>query len=591
MAWNVLNLAQWQKYIRAICARSNLTLEWSDDGVTATNGVRMWVAKPAWPMQEQDAALVLSCVIHESSHVKHSDFVAGEAVHKKAPATFQVWNIIEDDRIEYLPCEEWEGDRRAIMRTAGPLVETFIENRVEGIAKMRAAGPLVDPAAVSLQEKLFAVGLWNCEARANSWAPAYSVPGNKGVSAEVLAHVATLEKYPECLKMLADARPVADLSGSRDLIALAEYITKLLGITKDEQDAAKQAEGEGEQGKQGAGADAGNHGGMAQEMGAGKRGAAKDAAEAAASKEEAEGDPSELFKVKRGTGHYEPLDPDEYQVLDARDMVMTTRRSDTGNDARRVKSQATGLETLTGKVRRLLQIASQTLRTYGHKSGKLHGSALHRIAANQPGYSQRVFRREETQLDLDCAVHVLVDASGSMGSSGKISNAIVACETLATCIGNVLGVPVMVSMFSTGSNGTWNDRPKMLITRKFNERMVHPDVMLDRLSVAASHLGSNNNDAESVIWAIDELRQQRAKRKFLIVLSDGMPSAAVSGDIHKYLKETIEAAEALPGMEVHGIGIQSDAVRQFYKNCTVLHSPSEIGECIVQLIADRMLRS
>lgn len=595
--WNVLSLNQWQRYVRAVCDRAGLRLEWSDDGINATNGKTIWVSRPSWPMSEAEGAVVLSTTIHEASHVTHSDFEAGQALAKTEAATFQVWNIIEDDRIEYLPAMEWEGDRRAFNKTAPAMVEMFIESRVEGLAGSKG-NPAVDPAMISLQEKLFAVGLWNCEARATTWAPAYTVTHLQGISPDVLVHVATLNSRPDFLRDLAACRPVADLQGSRDMLALARRIVEALGITPQEQDQAAAAmQAPGGMGKQGAGADAGDHTAMAKELGDGEGGAVKTDAKAKAGQAhpskptDEDGDPSELWSVERGEGTYTPLDPECIRTEDARDFDLNkTRRSELLADAERVKAQAGGLETLTGKVRRLLQIASQTLRTYGHKSGRLHGSALHRLAANVPGYSQRVFRRDETQLDLDCAVHLLIDASGSMGSTGKITQAVVAAETLSSCIGNVLGVPTMVSLFSTGRDAYHGEVPRNLIVRKFQERTVHSDTMLRRLSAAAGALGCNNNDAESVAWAIDELRTQRVARRFLIVLSDGIPASAVRGDVHKFLKEIVETAERVPDLEVHGIGIMSECVREFYKNCTVLHSADQIGECIMTLIGERMLK-
>lgn len=598
MTWNVLSLNQWQRYIRTVCDRAGLRLEWSDDGTNATDGKTIWVSRPSWPMSEAEGAVVLSTTIHEGSHVTHSDFEAGQAVAKTEAATFQAWNIIEDDRIEYLPSMEWEGDKRAFCKTAPAMVEMFVEHRVKGLTEAKT-NPIVDPAMISLQEKLFAIGLWNCEARANSWAPAYTVPPGKGISAEVLAHVATLNARPDFLTDLAACRPDPTLQGSRDMLALARRIVAALGVTPDEQAQAQKAMAQpGGMGRQGAGADAGDHTAMAAELGDGEKGTVKADAKTKAAKArpsdptDVDADPQELWEVKRGTGTYTPLDPDQLMIEDARGVSSNSpRRSELLADAVRVKSQAGGLETLTGKVRRLLQIASQTLRTYGHKSGRLHGSALHRLAANVPGYSQRVFRRDEAQLDLDCAVHLLIDASGSMGSTGKITQAVVAAETLSSCIGNVLGVPTMVSLFSTGHDSSWSEVPRNLIVRKFQECMVHPDVMLSRLSSAASSLGCNNNDAESVAWAIDELRTQRVKRRYLIVLSDGMPSAAVAGDVHKFLQEIVETAERLPDLEIHGIGILSDCVREFYKHCTVLHSADQIGECVMNLIGERMLKA
>ncbi|MCZ6870518.1 MAG: hypothetical protein O7G84_13530, partial [Gammaproteobacteria bacterium] len=73
-----------------------------------------------------------------------------------------------------------------------------------------------------------------------------------------------------------------------------------------------------------------------------------------------------------------------------------------------------------------------------------------------------------------------------------------------------------------------------------------------------------NLDGEAVMWAAHRLAARHERRKVMFVLSDGYPAGSrdnAQGSQH--LKDSIARIVAA-GIEVYGIGIESDAVEEFY---------------------------
>lgn len=579
MEWSVLSLPQWQGYVRSVTERAGLRLEWSDDGTASTDGKTVRLPRPSMDMTREQAMELLSLAIHEGSHVSHTDFSEGKKLSDEGGAAFQLWNIVEDDRIEAIPAREWAGDMVAFKSTAAARVERFAKAKLGHLAKLGLAASMGAPgaaAAQSAEEKLVAAALWGCDQRA-SWAPEYQVPAAllAQFPDKVRQHIRTLEGSDVGAKLDA-SRYDPTFAGSRAFLSAARDIHKLLDFSKEEEEQAKQ-DGMGG----GVGADGGDHEAMVH----GKEHELTN-----------EDDPEELSPSgkpprTKGEGTYEPVDPREWVTSNAEALtdsgIVTMRGTSIA-----VPDEPASLRGLAGQVRRLLQIATQTLRTFGHKSGaKLKGSSLYRIPMNIPGFSERVFVRKEDQLDLDVAVFLLVDASGSMNGD-KIGNAILAAAELSDVIGNVLRVPVKIGMFSTMRRQltmAGYSTPLHVNVRGFNERQVPKSKLIERMKGAAAKMLASNMDGEAVSWAANELLVTRAKRRLLVTLSDGAPAARARGDMSAYLRAVVAATEKR-GIEVFGIGIQDESVREYYPKHVVLTNPADLGKIVLELVSQRILK-
>jgi cobalamin biosynthesis protein CobT len=95
--------------------------------------------------------------------------------------------------------------------------------------------------------------------------------------------------------------------------------------------------------------------------------------------------------------------------------------------------------------------------------------------------------------------------------------------------------------------------------------------------ITTMSIGQQNVDGESVRWAAKRLGEQKQKRKILMVFSDGSPAA--NGPDNSLLnKDLIESVKMIEksGIETIGIGIQTDAVRRFYRNAVVVSSLEDL---------------
>ena len=83
------------------------------------------------------------------------------------------------------------------------------------------------------------------------------------------------------------------------------------------------------------------------------------------------------------------------------------------------------------------------------------------------------------------------------------------------------------------------------------------------------------------------------KRKVLMVLSDGEPHDGYSrseGGCEAHLKSVITSL-ANKGVEVFGIGIESNAVSSYYPNYAVLNSVSDLEKEVIGKMDDLLMGS
>lgn len=227
----------------------------------------------------------------------------------------------------------------------------------------------------------------------------------------------------------------------------------------------------------------------------------------------------------------------------------------------------------------------------GRKSGRINPAALHRLRVGDP----RVFRKRVISKAKDTAVEILVDLSGSMNSS-KIMTAMRSAFALSITLERcrvpheVIGFTTVDYEMSHEFREQWNETLRKLGRSRFsrNERLlmpifkgwgerVTPDVR--RRFADAPHnreMLCENVDNECVQIAARRLAQRPEDRKILIVLSDGAPCH--KGDFHASgaeLKKSVRDIER-SGIEVLGIGIETNSVQNYYPKNVVLRSVASL---------------
>jgi cobalamin biosynthesis protein CobT len=101
----------------------------------------------------------------------------------------------------------------------------------------------------------------------------------------------------------------------------------------------------------------------------------------------------------------------------------------------------------------------------------------------------------------------------------------------------------------------------------------------------------SNVDGESVEYAARRLSKQSASRHVMIVLSDGNPAChgdAGQGVLEDDLRDRVKRIQD-GGIDVVGIGIQDDSVKQFYKRNVVINNVSDLPNVVIHQLRDLLL--
>jgi len=241
---------------------------------------------------------------------------------------------------------------------------------------------------------------------------------------------------------------------------------------------------------------------------------------------------------------------------------------------------------------RAIAARSLATRSHGHRSGRLHSANLSRLALND----DRVFSRKQESTSKDVAVELVVDASGSMSGS-KIHTASQAAFALSAVLDRI-GIKNEVICFTTkelgcspsevskssaaiGRSYSRMEALYMPILKGYEERMT-TDVKERFGWLPNTRILRSNVDGESVEIAARRLMARREAGKIMLVLSDGYPAAAGnSADLNRHLKQKVKDIAA-SGVKVVGIGIQSDAVRQFYPKSLVLNNVEDLPSVVIK---------
>lgn len=237
-------------------------------------------------------------------------------------------------------------------------------------------------------------------------------------------------------------------------------------------------------------------------------------------------------------------------------------------------------------------IAARSASTWsaGHRSGRLHSSALARLTTFN---DDRAFRRKHVNNSKDVAVSLLVDCSGSMNGA-KIRTAAYAAYGLSSVLDR-MNINHEVLGFTTlkGMPPECRTEEKRLDVRYARQQSLYIPVLKsfgERLATENKkrfaalpevYWLSENVDGESVQIAATRLMQRRESRKILIVLSDGQP--ACPGDfaaLQRHLKKVVKDVER-QGVDVLGLGIMSEAPKHYYSKYTLLNNLAELPTTVI----------
>lgn len=538
-----------------------------------TNGDTMYLPLPNMMTSAEDRMKMIYYVNHESNHHEYNtDFEMLEKddeINPSETVAGNVWNGIEDDRVDYYSCMDWRGVRENAELYFEWIMPVLMKQYEE--AKVTEG---VDPDYLHVRSAITCISVLNrcrvlgsCRSYVDKYRAILSPEAQEAVQKyedggyqdELFAAPSSIEGSAitaDIAKRMArdlfdEPKPGAKEEREKRKKELADMIAKL---DKMFPESSLQLAPHGE--KKGKDAGGGEH----------------------------------LIPPITDSREFEVLPLDRIKVADFEKGTYTNCSkydSDTFIDSdkeyelrqiARLKSHADGKK-LSNVIRKLLQTRSRKKYKYGQKKGKIAAKNLSRLITGG-ATAERIFKQKGDALSLDVALQLVVDYSSSM-SGRRIHTAIVSAGLLCDTVSRSLRIPVDIIGFS-GKRET-----RMSIFKSF-DRPVSAMALEDRMADACSHM-SQNADGEALIWAYNRLVVRKEKRKVMIVLSDGEPHAGRYGNIAKYTKKVIEDIEDNSPVEIVGIGIQTDAATKFYKASVRIDETSDLEDALLNVVKSKIL--
>lgn len=265
---------------------------------------------------------------------------------------------------------------------------------------------------------------------------------------------------------------------------------------------------------------------------------------------------------------------------------------------------------------KLARILSHQLATphratwrFQQEAGLIDGRRLAQLVSNP--LKQEIFQRELEEPSVECAVTLLLDCSGSMKTHSQ--NISIIADVLGRSL-SMAGVSTEVLGFSTAAwNGgrtlkDWRSAGCPEMPGRLNEQLhlIFKSAVTPwrkaRLGMAALRrldLYREGIDGEAVAWACQRLLAQPAKRRILMVISDGCPMDSAThqhNDDHyldQHLKQTIAHYERSANIMIVGLGVGLD-LGCFYQRRLAVDLNDGVDEGlllkIVELLSKKRLR-
>lgn len=559
------NFYDLQRYVKTCADRADLQVVWGEPTDTpSTNGKSIIIPRVNESFDDARLLRTKYSVAHEVAHCIYTSFDAAKDKAIDMNSKFGlVWNILEDHRIDYLNSMVYAGDYALCKSTYKSAYETMDLSKCDDV-QLRAA---------------IIGNIMLC----NTWQPDLIDVGNALYAAAPDDVQQEIDRFIDvCSDLIDQARNMEDKHGT---YLTYEATLAFLGTEEEkkaqEQKSVSEADGEGSGSK------------MSDE----EADALKEAAKGMVSKPDMgdkEGDDNADGEVDDDYDSYTPDPMSELLIEDfpARKFSNLDPNSIDHHTVGFINKHIKNAGGMANKLRTKLQILSRSRTKYGTKSGKLHANALHRICIPDGGeYSERIFKRKENALDLDVAVTVLMDMSGSMFGC-KYEHAALATTLLNESLGTVLRVPLELlgfteSYVSDKRSGGYVYKTHMVVLKNFNNPM--PRQQLVNALGACEKILCENTDGEAILFAHDRLLRQRAKRKVLFVLSDGAPCGGrAKGSISTFTSHVIEHIQQRSPVEIYGIGLLDDSVTLYYKENAIINNVNEIESKLVSVITKKV---
>lgn len=273
---------------------------------------------------------------------------------------------------------------------------------------------------------------------------------------------------------------------------------------------------------------------------------------------------------------------------------------------RRLAGQGLNLPRLAKRLGALLAAPRRDGWAFAQTDGQIDAGRLSRLIISPE--QREIFRHERERPHSDCLVSLLIDNSGSM------RNHIESVALLADAFGRALelaGARSEILGFTTGQwNGgrplkRWRGMGQPANPGRLNElsHLVYKDAETSwrraRPNIAAllkSDLFREGIDGEALLWARQRLLQREARRRILIIVSDGCPMDSATHQANQqdildlHLKQVARQIEQEGTIELYALGVGLD-LSPYYRHSLELDLSRSLDNAVfdevLQLLAHR----
>ena len=240
---------------------------------------------------------------------------------------------------------------------------------------------------------------------------------------------------------------------------------------------------------------------------------------------------------------------------------------DNGEIVQRVKR-----ETIALRRKLTTALESQTLSQCweGYAGERLSNLGALRL----PMGDLNIFERETRRTNVDVAIQLLLDRSGSMQEEERIALAIDACTALGLALGQIDGVQIATAAFPAGEINC--DR-NVLVLNGFSESVSR---RAGRIAAVRAD-GANTPLADAMLFGQYSLLSTKATRRILLPLTDGEP------DSRSAVAEVV-ASCARWGVEVMGVGIGLDISSQIPDSIRI-DKVEELPQRMFEMMTNRLV--
>jgi cobaltochelatase CobT len=262
---------------------------------------------------------------------------------------------------------------------------------------------------------------------------------------------------------------------------------------------------------------------------------------------------------------------------------------------RRIAGQGANLPRLARALKALFAEPAQDGWDGAQEAGRIDGRRLAQLVASPT--ERRLFRRERDEPQVNAALTLLIDCSGSMKVHAE---GIAMLAEILLRAAEQAGLRTELLGFTTGA---WQGGRAARDWRRAG-RPPHPGRLNEAAHLVFKAAGTpwrharrgiaalleptlfrEGIDGEAVAWACSRLRAIEARRRLLLVVSDGCPMDAATqlandaNYLDHHLREVVAREEARGEIAIHGLGVGLD-LSPYYGRCRAIDLAAPPGNAL-----------